>query len=410
MTTLALAPNTQTFKLDDPKRHPNPWPAYAQLRKDRPIVRVNFPMLGSGWLVSRYNDVVMVLKDARFSNNSRQYTRSLVNARWLPNIMRAIQDSMINADDPDHARLRNLVHQAFTPRRVEALTTQVEQITERLLDAVVAQGQADLMTAFALPLPLTVISELLGVSVADRQKFHHWLAQVSEAPSKGLLNLVLSLPTALQMQNFFRRLIQERRTAPQDDLISALVQAEHAGDHLSEDELVAMIFLLLFAGHETTVNLIGNGTLALLEHPHQLQLLRQRPELAERAVEELLRFTNPVEVGTGRYARETLEIQGVTLTPGTMVMPLLASANRDEAVFERADELDLMRHPNRHVAFGNGIHYCLGAPLARLEGQIAFRALTQRFPNLRLAVPRDQVRWRGTLGLRGLKALPLHFA
>jgi cytochrome P450 PksS len=209
------------------------------------------------------------------------------------------------------------------------------------------------------------------------------------------------------MMRFFRKLIHLRRAEPRDDLLTALVQAEEQGDRLSEDELISMIFLLLLAGHETTVNLIGNGTLALLQHPEQLQKLRENPELIGSAVEELLRYGNPVEQPSPRFAREEIHLDGHVIPQGATVMPLLASANRDESMFENADKLDITRKPNRHVAFGMGAHYCLGAPLARLEGTIALQQLVRRFPQMKLAVPEEQLRWRGSVGLRGLKALPL---
>jgi cytochrome P450 len=314
---------------------------------------------------------------------------------------------MVLTDDPDHARLRGLVHLAFTPRRVETIAARVEEIVETLLDQAARKGSFDLVADFALPLPLTVISEMMGVPEDDRQRFHHWMAGFLEAPAGGVLALLRALPNAFRFQHFFEALIQRRRADPQDDLISALVAAEQAGDSLSEDELLSMIFLLLLAGHETTVNLIGNGMLALLERPAQYRLLHDDPSLSGRAVEELLRFTNPVEHGAPRFAREEVELHGVRVAPGEKVTALLSSANRDETVFERADELDITRHPNRHVAFGLGVHYCLGAPLARMEGQAALRALAQRFPDMRLAVPPETLRWRHTAGVRGLKTLPV---
>jgi len=226
----------------------------------------------------------------------------------------------------------------------------------------------------------------------------------------GVVGLILGYPIAVRMERFFRRLVKLRREQPGDDLTSALIRAEESGDQLSEEELVSMIFLLLLAGHETTVNLIGNGTLALLDHPEQLQKLYEHPELIDSAIEELLRYSNPVGQPAPRFAREDLEIQGHKIPKGSLVMALLASANRDEAAFENADRLDLARNPNRHVAFGYGIHYCLGAPLARLEGRIAILKLVQRFPNMRLAVPREKLIWRRNIGLRGLKSFPLHLS
>jgi cytochrome P450 PksS len=267
--------------------------------------------------------------------------------------------------------------------------------------------RVDLIADFALPLPLTVISDMMGVPARDRLNFHRWTASFLETPSNGLASMLAQLPNGIRLLRFFEGLIRARREQPQDDLVSALVAAEEAGDRLSQDELLSMIFLLLLAGHETTVNLIGNGTLALLQNPDQRQRLYANPDLIDRAVEELLRYTNPVEHGTTRFALEAVTLGGVTIPKGSRVVALLSSANRDETVFEHADQLDLGRHPNRHVAFGLGVHYCLGAPLARLEGKIAIQALVQRFPNMRLAVPPERIRWRHAMAVRGVKALPV---
>ena len=294
--------------------------------------------------------------------------------------------------------------------RKRALAARIDAIVERLLDALAhkaARGPVDLIAEFALPLPLTVISDMMGVPERDRLHFHHWMAGFLEAPTGGPLKFLAELPNGFRLMRFFEALIRLRRAEPGDDLVSALVAAEQAGDRLSEDELLSMIFLLLLAGHETTVNLIGNGTLALLENPAQFALLHAQPGLIDRAVEELLRFTNPVEHGSVRIALEDLDMLGVRLPRGSKVLALLSSANRDETIFERAGELDLTRHPNRHLAFGLGSHYCVGAPLARMEGQSAINALVQRFPQMRLAVPAPQLVWRNTLGVRGLKALPV---
>ena len=219
--------------------------------------------------------------------------------------------------------------------------------------------------------------------------------------------MLAQTPNGMRMMRFFQRLIALRKREPGDDLVSALVQAEAAGDRLSEDELLSMIFLLLLAGHETTVNLIGNGMAALLQHPDQTALLRAQPELIETTVEELLRFTNPVEHGTSRIAREAVEIAGVALPRGAHVLALISSANRDETVFAEPDRLDITRHPNWHIAFGFGMHYCLGAPLARLEGRIAIQSLVQRFPEMCLAVPPQRLRWRSSVAVRGLRELPV---
>jgi cytochrome P450 PksS len=315
--------------------------------------------------------------------------------------------SMITSDDPDHYRLRNLVHMAFTPRRVEQMAARVEQIAGELLEKASRKKVVDLVADYALPIPLTIISEMMGVPEKDRLAFHHRFASFLETPSSGLVRMITQIPNGYRMLHFFESLIQLRRTDPQDDLITALVHAEQSGDRLNQGELLAMIFLLLLAGHETTVNLIANGTLALLENPDQMQRLHQDPALIDSAVEELLRYTNPVEYGTPRFAQEEVELHGVHIARGSRVMAMLSSANRDETVFENPDRLDLARHPNRHIAFGLGMHYCLGAPLARMEGKIALNALVQRFPDLRLAVPHDKIRWRSTISVRGVKALPV---
>jgi cytochrome P450 len=251
-----------------------------------------------------------------------------------------------------------------------------------------------------------VIAELLGVPAEDHTKFHRWSNRLVSVSSKR--DMLLALPAALAFVRYLRKLIERRRADPQDDLITALIRAEEAGDKLSKDELLAMAFLLLVAGHETTVNLIASGTLALLEHPEQMKKLRREPSLVTPAVEELLRYTSPVEMATERYAREDVEIEGTTIPRGELVLAVLGSANRDERHFEDPDVLDLARDPNKHLAFGRGgVHHCLGAPLARMEGQIAISAFLRRFPEARLAVAPRSLRWRRGVFLRGLQRLPL---
>ena len=316
---------------------------------------------------------------------------------------------MLNLDEPDHTRLRGLVHKAFTPRLVANMLERIQTLTDELLDAVQARGRMDLIRDYALPLPTTIIAEMMGVPVQDRHKFHRWSnALVSASGSTwGMLRM---LPPVWAFLRYIRKLVKIRQAEPRDDLVSALVQAREAGDRLSEDELLAMIFLLLVAGHETTVNLIGNGVLALLEHPAEMDRLREDPDLIKPAVEELLRYDSPVQMASERYAREEVTIAGVTIARGETVHAMLGSANRDERQFDRPDDLDITREPNRHLAFGQGVHYCVGAPLARLEGQIAINTLLRRFPDLRLAVPPQALRRRPGLGLRGLVSLPLAFS
>jgi cytochrome P450 PksS len=329
---------------------------------------------------------------------------------WIPGFLKPLERNMLDLDDPDHARLRALVGKAFTPRLVERLRGRVEALCKELLDAMERKGmrggRAELVGDYALPLPATVIAELLGIPAEDQGKFHRWSSSLVSVSSKR--DMLQAIPAALSCVRYLRRLVGRRRVDPGDDLVTALVRAEEEGDNLSEDEILAMAFLLLVAGHETTVNLISSSTLALLEHPKQAEALRSDPSLIKPAVEELLRYTSPVEMATERYAREDVEIEGTMIPRGELVLAVLGSANRDGQHFEAPDALDLARDPNRHLAFGRGgVHHCLGAPLARMEGQIAMRALLQRFPRARLAVTPDDLRWRRGLFLRGLQRLPL---
>jgi len=392
--------------LVSPEFKADPFPFYARLRAEQPVCRVELsivPGIREAWLVTRYDDVVAVLKDARFAK-SREYSRK---KPWLPPFAKPLERNMLDLDEPDHARLRTLVHKAFTPAMVERLGERIQNITDSLLDAAEPKGAMDLVRDFALLLPLTVIAELLGIPVEDRHKFHRW-TKASIRPASAW-NILRAVPALWAFLNYLRRQFRELRTSPREGLLSALVQVEEAGDRLNEDELLGMAVLLLLAGHETTVNLIASGTLALLEHPEQMQWLRANPAAIGPAVEELLRFCNPLETATTRFAREEVSIDGAAIPRGAMVMAVLASANRDEKQFDRADELDLTRQNNRHVAFGLGAHFCLGAPLARLEGQIAINTLLRRMPKLQLAVPVKALRWRATPILRGLEALPVKF-
>jgi cytochrome P450 PksS len=327
----------------------------------------------------------------------------------VPKAFRRLQRNMLALDAPDHTRLRSLVHQAFTPRLIENMQARIRSLAEELLDAVEVRGRMDLIRDFALPLPTTIIAEMLGVPARDQSRFHRWSNALVSSTS-SLWGTLRTLPHVMAFLRYIGKLVKARQAAPRDDLTSALVLAHEAGDRLSEDELVAMIFLLLVAGHETTVNLIGNGVLALLEHPRQMERLRDDPGLIRPAVEEFLRYDPPVHFGSERYAREDVTIGGVTVARGAMVHPLIGSANRDERQFARPDDLNIAREPNRHVAFGQGVHYCLGAALARMEGQIAIDTLLRRMPELRLAVPRDALRRRPGMGLHGLDALPVAFS
>jgi cytochrome P450 PksS len=393
--------SSSAFKAD-------PFPFYARLRATAPVHPVTLPDGRTAWLVTRYDDVAAVLKDERFAKDPLNALSPEQHARqpWIPAFARPLTRNMLDVDPPDHTRLRGLVHKAFTPRLIEGMRGRVQALCDRLLDRAQDRGRLDLIRAYAQPVPTTVISAMLGVPVADRHRFQRW-SQALVLAGASRWGVVLAILPMWLFLRYVRQLIRARRTLPQDDLVSALVQAEEAGRQLSEDELVAMIVLLLVAGHETTVNLIGNGTLALLQHPEQLRKLRQDPGLIGSAVEELLRFTSPVETASERYARQDVTIAGVTVPRGGLVLPVIASANRDERQFADPDRLDVTRAPNRHLSFGLGAHFCLGAALARMEGQIALTTLLRRAPVLRLAVEPRALRWRPGLVLRGLEGLPV---
>lgn len=400
--------------ISSPAHKADPFPLYAKLRAERPVVEVGMPDGTTAWLVTRYDDVVSVLKDERFAKDRfRALTAEQVKKQpWMPAIFKPLLSNMLDSDPPNHTRLRALVQKAFTPRRVDAMRGRIQSLAEGLLDAAGKRRRFDLIRDFALPLPATVIAEMLGVPVQDQRKFHRWSNAIVSV-NWSTWNTIKSLPAVWRFLRYVRRLVQKRRAGreiPADDMITALVQVREGGDRLSEEELVAMIFLLLIAGHETTVNLIANGTLALLQHPGQLQRLRDDPALIEPAVEELLRFAPPLDTATERYAREDVEMADVTIPRGSLTFAVISSANRDESQFSDAGKLDVTREPNRHLSFGLGIHFCLGAPLARLEAQIAIDTLLQRNAALRLAVPAESLKWRRGLVLRGMKSLPLERA
>ncbi len=389
--------------LASPQFKANPYPFYARLRAEAPVYRYRSRLLSRHtWLVTRYDDVLAVLKDERLANDWSP------EMPWLlKRFARPITQGMLNKDAPDHTRLRTLVNKAFTPRRVEGLREQIQTVCHNLLTTAAANGRMDLVRDYALPLPITIVGELLGVSAEDRFRFHsRSRSMVTASSGAGLLR---SLPDVWLIIRYFRKLFAERRAHPQDDLVTALVQAEESGDKLSEEELVAMAILLLLAGYETTVNLISSGTLALLQHPSERERFQHDSSLTEPAIEELLRYTSPLDIGSVRWTREEVRVGSRTLPQGELVLPVIGSANHDESQFHKPETLDISREPNRHLAFGQGAHFCLGAPLARLEGQIALTALFRRFPDLRLAGEPDSLRWRNSPIFRGLEELPVAF-
>jgi len=375
----------------------DPYSVHARLRAQRPVARVIMPGGTPAWLVTGYAEARAALTDPRLLKLPRGW-------RPEPNsILAAIELHMLNSDPPDHERLRKLVNKAFTARRVEQLRPRIAAIAAELLDDMSTRDEVDLLTSFAFPLPITVICELLGVPVADRDEFRAWSATiVSNTISPDVFQA-----HATAMTSYFRKMLAARRRAPADDLLSALVAARDDEDRLTEDELLSMAFLLLVAGHETTVNLIGSGMLALLLNPGELDRLRADPSLLGTAVEELLRYVNPVNNATFRFAGEPLEIGGQQISPDEVVLVSLSGANRDPSRYADPDRLDLSRDSAGNLAFGHGIHYCLGAPLARLEAEIAFGGLLERFGSMTLAVPADSLRWRPSTLIHGLEALPV---
>jgi cytochrome P450 PksS len=408
-TRKGRAPLQHPVNLASPEIKAQAYPFYARLRAEAPVYRVSLPTRETAWLVTRYDDVAMVLKDERLAKDTANALtpEQLAARRWFRKVFPTLKRNMLELDAPDHPRLRGLVSKAFTPRRIEQMRPRIVELTHALLDTARARGQIDLIRDYALPLPTTIIAEMLGVPAEHRHRFHRW-SNALMAAAVSPWAMVKAVPSAWALLRYIRKVVTTRRADPRDDLISALVRAEEAGDSLSEKELVAMVFLLLVAGHETTVNLIGNGILALLENPAEWERLHNDPALIQSAIEELLRYSSPVEIATERYAREDVRIAGVTIPRGETVLAVLASANRDERQFPNPDVLDIAREPNRQLAFGLGPHFCLGAPLARLEGQIAIATLLDRVPDLRLAVAAERLRLRRGLLLRGVEALPVN--
>ncbi|MCW2944166.1 MAG: pSRTUE45c [Actinoallomurus sp.] len=391
---------------DDPAFAADPYPFLNALREQDPVRRV---VLGNGleaWLVTRYEDTRAAMSDPRMSSDVHQGS----DPRLLehPPAAEPFPRSMLQADPPDHTRLRRLVSKAFTARRIAELGERIQKITDQLLDAVTPLGDADVIDDFALPLPVTVISELLGVPADDRDGFQEWtnamLDQRAGRPDWAVLDEAWR-----EMRAYLERLLAAKRVRPDDDLLSALIVARDEHRRLDEEELVAMASLLLVAGYVTTVNLIGNGLAALLANPGQLAVLRGNEHLMPCAIEEFLRYDGPINPGMTRFPTEDIEIGGVRIPRGSTVLVGTAVANRDPDRFNDPDRLDVTRADNPHLAFGHGLHYCLGAPLARLEGQIAMTAVLRRLPGLALAVPPEDLQWQAG-GLRGLKHLPVTFS
>ncbi|MEA2452804.1 MAG: pimeloyl-[acyl-carrier protein] synthase [Actinomycetota bacterium] len=390
-----------------PETLSDPYPLYARLRDEAPVQRTPTGV----WLVLGYDPAVQILRDhARFSvdHRNRHDTPELIEKLGPTASDRGMENVMLFKDPPDHTRLRGLVNKAFTPRIVESMRRRIVEITNELIDDIEPRGEMDVIEDFAYPLPVTVIAEMLGIPEADRHEFKRWSRQV--AP---ILDPIISEEVFFQVAEaglalavYFDEIVAKRRIDPQDDLITELIRAEDEGDRLTPEELRATLILLLVAGHETTMNLIGNGLLALLRNPSEAERLRSNPALAKTATDELLRYDGSVHL-TARTAVEDAEVGGEKIAKGEMAIVILGAANRDPAQFSDPDRLDIGRDPNRHLAFSAGGHFCVGATLARAEGQVAFETLLRRLPGLRLADPDPP--YRATITLRGLKALPVSF-
>ncbi|MFJ3139738.1 cytochrome P450 [Streptomyces sp. NPDC086843] len=401
----------------------NPYPAYAWLREHAPVHRTKLPSGVDAWLVTRYADARRTLADNRLSKNPAHHDEGAhaKGRTGIPGERQAdLMTHLLNIDPPDHTRLRRLVSKAFTPRRVAEFAPRVQELTDDLIDRFTANGSgtADLIHDFAFPLPIHAICDLLGVPREDQDDFRDWAGMMIRhggGPRGGVARSVK------KMRGYLAELIHRKREAlsaepaPGEDLISGLIRASDHGEHLTENEAAAMAFILLFAGFETTVNLIGNGTYALLTHPGERERLQRALAagdrgLLETGVEELLRYDGPVELATWRFATEPVVIGGQRVETGDPVLVVLAAADRDPERFDGPDTLDLARRDNQHLGYGHGIHYCLGAPLARLEGQTALATLLTRLPDLKLAADPDDLRWRGGLIMRGLRTLPVEYS
>jgi cytochrome P450 len=406
-----MAATERKYDLYGPEFRADPACVFARMREQDPVLRQ--PGLDGEtpiWFITRHDDVAAVLlDDERFVRDPR----NALSAEELeqreaafPLALEAIENHMLNRDGDDHRRLRRLVTTAFTPKRVAELRPRIQAIADELLDAVEARGEMDLSAEYAFPLPITVIAELLGVPTADQDRFKEWSDAII-SPALDPKDMERFFEQMGEFVGYLTDFFAQRRAAPTDDLVSALLAARDESGALTEQEVFGTVVLLIVAGHETTVGLIGNAVLNLLERPDQLALLQEEPMLIPAAIEEILRYEGPVERSLNRWAATDVELGGQTIRRGDLVIPILTAAGRDPARFPEPDRLDVTREDTRHLAFGRGSHYCLGAPLARLEAEIALETLFRRLPELRLAVPRERLEWRATPGFRRVVALPV---
>ena len=394
-----------------PEHIADPFPIFARLRAEDPV---HWSAILGGWVLTRYRDVRQVLNDPRFSADRITPFRDHLapDARaGVAELLKTLGLWAVFNDPPAHTRRRGLLNKAFTSRAVTALQPMIERIVDHLIARVATRGEMDLIADFAYPLPASVIAGMIGVPIEDLDRFKTWSDEIA-----AFVGSALATPDkrergergVREMSAYFRAMVADHRRNPREDILSGLIAATESGAMLSEDELVASCILLLFAGHETTTNLIGNGMLALLRHPEALAALRREPSLAAAAVEEMLRYDGPTQAMT-RIALEDVSLDegGPAIPRGDRIFALLNAANRDPAVFPDPDRFDVARDDSRHLSFGFGIHFCLGAPLARLEGRIGVAALAQRLPELTLAL--DRPKWTDSFVLRGVRALPVRF-
>jgi cytochrome P450 len=400
---------TRKYDLYSPEFRARTYETFARMRSDDPVFKqLSLDGLGMIWFITRHDDAVAVLLD------DKRFVRDPALAltpdelepfrAGAPEALAFVENHMLNKDGEEHRRLRKLVTKAFTPRIVEQLRPRIQEIADDLIDAVEAKGEMELIDDFAFPLPITVIAELLGIPVEDRDSFRRWSNAIL-TPALTPEDVQAFSTTTGEFVAYLHELFERRRSAPGDDLVSALLNVEEGGDTLSEQELSSMVVLLIIAGHETTVGLIGNAVLALLRHPEQRAELQADPARIPHAVEELLRYDSPVERTLNRWAATDVELGGQTIKKGDGVIVIVGSANHDASRFDDPDRLDFDREDVKHLAFGRGSHYCLGAPLARLEAEIALTTLLQRLPGFRLAMPPEDLYWRPLPGFRNLAEL-----
>ncbi|KIL72811.1 cytochrome P450 family protein [Bacillus badius] len=377
----------------------NPYPAYEKLRETDPVYPITLPDGQRGWMITTYEAAMEALKDQRMIKDFSKLFGDQMGHRSV------FTENMLFSDPPDHKRLRGLVQKAFTPKMIAGMRGRIQEITDELLEKAAERPQMNLIDDFAFPLPIIVICEMLGVPSADRDKFRIWSNSLIEGSNGENAERIYEHMN--EFTGYLGSWFAKTQENPGDDLISQLIQAEEKGDQLTERELYGVVSLLIIAGHETTVNLIGNGMLSLLQHPDQFEKLQSHPELIQSAIEELLRFEGPVEFSTSRWAGEDFEFKGQAMKRGDIVIVALNSANHDPLQFENPDLLDITREKSPHLAFGTGIHHCLGAPLARMEGEIAISSLMRRFPAMKLSIDPAELEWRPGMIVRGVKEIPV---